>query len=140
MPMDSFLTPVLALVVWTLIVWLWMYALRIPAMQRARVDPASAKHPGSLDHLPSRVRAVADNYNHLMEQPVIFYALVFYVDLVGHGDRFACWLAWIYVALRVVHSLVQNTINYVPLRFLVFCLGTFALIIMAVREVLALWG
>jgi hypothetical protein len=114
MQMDSFLTPVLALIVWTLIVWIWMYATRIPAMQAAKVDPATAKHPGSLDHLPSRTRAVADNYNHLLEQPVIFYALVFYVDLIGHGDTFALWLAWTYVALRVVHSFVQNTSNYVP--------------------------
>jgi hypothetical protein len=138
--MDSFLTPVLALIVWTLIVWVWMYATRIPAMQRAKVDPQSAKHPGSLDHLPSRVRAVANNYNHLLEQPVIFYALVFYLDLVGHGDRFALWLAWIYVGLRVIHSLIQNTINYVPLRFLVFCLGTITLMILAGREVIGLWG
>jgi hypothetical protein len=138
--MDSLLTPVLALIVWSLIVWVWMYALRIPAMQRAKVDPAHARHPGSLDHLPSNVRAVADNYNHLMEQPVIFYALVFYIDLIGHGDRFATWLAWAYVIFRVVHSLVQNTINYVPLRFLIFSLGTLVLMILAAREVLTLFG
>jgi hypothetical protein len=140
MQLDSFLTPVLALIVWTLIVWIWMYATRLPAIQRAKVDPQSAKHPGSLDHLPSHVRAVADNYNHLLEQPVIFYALMFYVDLVGHGDHFALWLAWIYVGLRVVHSLVQNTSNYVPLRFFVFALSTVALMIMAGREVLTLFG
>src|SRR5258707_15735040 len=73
--MSSLLTPVLALNVWTLIVWIWMYATRIPAMNAARIDPDTAKHPGSLDALPTRVRAVADNYNHLMEQPTIFYAL-----------------------------------------------------------------
>lgn len=140
MQMDSFLTPILALVVWTLIVWIWMYATRIPAMQRAKVDPATAKHPGSLDNLPSGARAVADNYNHLLEQPVIFYALVIYVDLVGHGNPFALWLAWIYVALRVVHSFVQNTSNYVPLRFFVFSLATIDLMIRAGREVLTLFG
>jgi hypothetical protein len=138
--MDSMLRPILALIVWTLIVWIWMYALRLPAIQKARIDPQYAKHPGSLDTLPSHVRAVADNYNHLMEQPVIFYALVFYIDLVGHGDRFAMWLAWVYVGLRVIHSLVQNTINYVPLRFFIFSLGTLALMILAGREVLTLFG
>lgn len=138
--MDSFLTPVLALIVWTLIVWIWMYATRLPAMQRAKVDPSTAKHPGSLDHLPSRVRAVANNYNHLLEQPVIFYALVFYVDLLGHGDRLALWLAWIYVGLRVIHSLVQNTVNYVPLRFFIFALGSIDLMILAGREVLTLFS
>ncbi len=140
MQMDSFLTPVLALIVWTLFVWIWMYALRLPAIARQKIPPQDARHPCSLDVLPSHVRAVADNYNHLLEQPVIFYALVIYVDLVGHGNRFALWLAWIYVGLRVVHSFVQNTINYVPLRFFIFALGTVALMILAGREVAWLWS
>src|ERR1700744_257628 len=123
MAMDSFLTPVLALIIWTLVVWIWMYATRLPAISHQKIPPQDAKHPGSLDVLPSHVRAVADNYNHLLEQPVIFYALMFYVDLVGHGDTFALWLAWIYVALRLVHSMVQNTSNYVPLRFFVFAIS-----------------
>jgi hypothetical protein len=136
--MHSLLTPVLALIVWTLIIWIWMYATRIPAMQAAQIDPANAKHPGSLDGLPSGARAVADNYNHLMEQPTIFYAMVFYVVLAGHTDTIHVWCAWAYVGLRVVHSLIQNTVNVVPVRFLVFSLSTIALAIMAVREVLAL--
>jgi len=136
--MHSLLTPVLALIVWSLIIWLWMYATRIPAMQAAKIDPATAKHPGSLDGLPSRARAVADNYNHLMEQPTIFYAMVFYIVLAGHTDQVHIYLAWAYVGLRVVHSFVQNTINAVPIRFGVFSLSTFALGAMAVREVIAL--
>src|ERR1700742_1371114 len=115
--MTSMLTPVLALIVWTLIVWIWMYATRIPAMQKARIDPQSARHPGSLDSLPTGVRQVADNYNHLMEQPTIFYAMVFYIVLAGHSDAIHIYLAWAYVAVRVVHSLIQNTANVVPLRF-----------------------
>jgi len=136
--MHALLTPVLALIVWSLIIWIWMYATRIPAMQAAKIDPATAKHPGSLDSLPSRARAVADNYNHLMEQPTIFYAMVFYVVLAGHTDQIHIWLAWAYVALRIVHSLIQNTVNIVPIRFLVFSLSTLALGAMAVREILAL--
>jgi hypothetical protein len=128
------LTPVLALIVWTLIVWLWMYATRLPAIQAAHLEPQMAAHPGSLDVLPTRVRAVADNYNHLMEQPTIFYALVFTVVLSGHTDAVNLYLAWAYVAARVIHSLVQNTINRVPVRFAVFALSTFALMAMAVRE------
>ena len=135
--MHTLLTPVLALIVWTLIIWLWMYATRLPAIQAARLDPQAAAHPGSLDVLPSRVRAVADNYNHLMEQPTIFYAMVFYIVLSGHTDMVHIYLAWAYVGLRVVHSLIQNTVNIVPLRFGVFALSTFALMAMAVREVVA---
>jgi hypothetical protein len=135
---HSILVPVLALVVWSLIVWIWMYATRIPAMTASKIDPQMARHPGSLDVLPNPARQVADNYNHLMEQPTIFYALVFYIFLVNHDSGFAVALAWAYVALRVVHSLVQNTINVVNLRFLVFATSTLVLMVLAGREVFAL--
>jgi hypothetical protein len=136
--MNSILTPVLALVVLSLLVWIWLYATRLPAMQRAKIDPQDAAHPGSLDVLPSSARRVTDNYNHLMEQPTIFYALVFYIYLSGHQDQLNIWLAWSYVGFRTLHTLVQCTINRVTLRFLLFSLGTFALMAMAVRAVLAL--
>jgi len=136
--MTSILTPLLALVVWTIVVWLWMYATRIPAMQRHKLEPQAGAHPGGLDGLPSSVRAVADNYNHLMEQPTIFYALVVYLHLTQQGNPVNVGLAWAYVALRVVHSLVQNTTNVVLVRFMVFSLSTLALVAMALHAVLAL--
>ncbi len=136
--MTSMLTPVLALIVLSLLVWIWMYATRIPAMQRAGIDPQNARHPGSLDGLPSSARQVADNYNHLMEQPTIFYALVFYIVLAGHSDAFGIYLAWSYVGLRVVHTLIQCTVNNVTMRFSVFALSTLVLMAMAAREVIRL--
>jgi hypothetical protein len=132
------LTPVLALISWTLLVWIWMYALRMPAMSAAKIDPDDARHPGSLNGLPSNVRAVADNYNHLHEQPTVFYALAFYSVLAGADDVTNVTLAWVYVGLRVVHSLIQNTINKVVLRFMVFSLSSLVLIGMTVRNVMAL--
>jgi hypothetical protein len=135
----TILTPVLALVTWTLIIWIWMYAVRIPAMNAAKIDPQSARHPGSLDVLPSSVRQVADNYNHLMEQPTIFYALVFYIYMAGTADWLAIDLAWAYVALRVIHSLIQCTTNRVTLRFTVFALSTLVLMILAAREIVSLF-
>ena len=134
---DSVLLPVLALIIWSLIVWAWMYALRIPAMQKAGIRPDDARHPGSLDALPASTRQVADNYNHLMEQPTIFYALAFFVVLAGHDGGFAVTLAWAYVGLRVVHSLIQNTVNRVMLRFLVFSISTLVLVAWVVRELMA---
>ena len=132
------LLPVLALIAWSLIVFLWMYGTRIPAMSKAEVDPQSAKHPASLPGvLPSNVEAIADNYNHLMEQPTIFYATCFFLALSGLGDATAVNLAWAYVGLRVVHSLIQGTANIVMARFLVFTLSTIALIVMVVRACLA---
>ncbi len=137
--MDSpMLTPALILVAWTLVVWIWMYALRIPAMSSAGIDADDAKHPGSLDALPSHVRAVADNYNHLHEQPTIFYALVFYTHLAGNATDLAVSLAWSYVVLRILHSLVQNTVNKVMIRFAVFSLSSLALMGLAVINLLRL--
>jgi hypothetical protein len=135
---TSILTPALLLVTWTLIVWAWMYTLRIPAMTQAGIDADDAKHPGSLDQLPSGVRAVADNYNHLHEQPTIFYALVFYTYLAGTAGEAAVTLAWTYVGLRVVHSLVQNTINRVMVRFSIFALSSLVLVALTVINLLAL--
>ncbi len=132
------LEPVIALISWTLLVWCWMYALRIPAMQAANIDPDDAKHPGSLAALPSKVRAVADNYNHLHEQPTVFYALAFYTQLAGAGDVLNVNLAWAYVVLRVVHSLVQNTSNKVMIRFSVFSLSSMVLIAITVRNLMAM--
>lgn len=132
------LTPALALISWTLIVWAWMYATRIPAMQKAKIDPQSAIHPGSLSTLPTSARVVADNYNHLHEQPTIFYALVFYTHLAGGADAANVTLAWGYVGLRVAHSLAQIVLKVVAVRFALFALGTLMLAAIAVRNVLQL--
>lgn len=135
--MGQFLTPVLALIVWSLIIWCVMYARRIPAMNKAGINPQDAAFPGSLNVLPAATRAAADNYNHLMEQPTIFYALMFYLQLSGsaNGDTMALRLAWAYVILRVLHSLIQVTVNTVMIRFGLFSISTIVLIVMALRSV-----
>ena len=135
---HSLLTPMLALVVWTLLMTLWMYATRIPAMQKAGIDPANAQEPTSLDPLPLKVRQVGYNLNNLMEQPTVFYALVAYSYLAGQQNPVNLALAWGYVALRILHSLVQATVNIVLVRFSIFILGTLVLAALAVRDVLAL--
>ncbi len=135
---HAILVPALALITWTLVIWFWMYAQRIPAMQKAHIDPQDAAHPGSLDMLPAKVRQAADNYNHLHEQPTIFYALAFYCALAGTGDNLNVTLAWAYVGLRVVHSLIQCTINKVMLRFSVFFLASLALVAITMRNLQAL--
>ena len=132
------LEPVIALIAWTLLVWGWMYATRIPAMGKANIDANYAKHPGSLNGLPSKVRAIADNYNHLHEQPTVFYALAFYTQLAGAADSLNVNLAWAYVLLRVVHSLVQNIGNKVMIRFPVFALSSLMLVAITVRNLMAL--
>lgn len=138
--LQSVLAPVLALIVWSLVIWVWMYIKRIPAMSKAGIKPRDARFPGSLSVLPDDARAAADNYNHLMEQPTIFYALAFLTYLVGQQNEYTAALAWSYVALRVLHSLDQVTINLVPLRFLLFALSTFALMVWTGCVVLGVVG
>jgi hypothetical protein len=132
------LTPILALIIWTLIIWVWMYATRIPAMQNVKLDPESAIHPGALNILPVNARVVADNYNHLHEQPTIFYALAFYTHLAGAGDAANIWLAWGFVAIRIAHSLAQIIVKKVMVRFPLFVLAAIVLIVLAVRNLMAL--
>ena len=124
------LKPVIALAIWTLAIWLLMYARRIPAMQQAGID-ATTKIGGtgaSLDQvLPERAQWPAHNFNHLHEAPTVFYAVALTLALIGRGDGAALTLGWLYVALRVAHSLVQVTGNRVIVRFALFALSTFAL-------------
>lgn len=138
--MTSMLTPILALIVWTFVLWFWMYFTRIPAMQAAGIDAKRIKGKNELDALPVRVKQIADNYNHLHEQPTIFYALALYTHLAGTGDALNEGLAWAYVGLRIMHSLIQCTTNFVPVRFAVFVLASLALMTIAARNVIALFG
>ena len=134
----GFVAPVMALVLWTLVVWVWMYATRIPAMQKAKIDPQDAARTRTLA-LPPEVMWVSDNYNHLMEQPTIFYAAALAAQLAGQADGLNVGLAWAYVILRVVHSLIQCTVNVVMARFAVFSLSTVVLAVMAIRVALAVF-
>ena len=135
---QSLLQSILAMGVLSLVMFLWMYATRLPAFSKARLDPQDAMHPGTYhDRIPSEVRRVADNYNHLIEAPTIFYAVTIAIVLLGLADPLHVLCAWAFVALRVLHSIVQATVNKVVLRFSLFALSWVALGTMIVRAALA---
>lgn len=126
--------PIIALVLWTLVMQAWMVITRLPAMTAAGLEPQAAERTRDLaDKLPRKVQWKADNYNHLMEQPTIFYALALALALAGAGSGLNLVLAWIYVGARIVHSIVHATVNIVLYRFSVFAVGTLALLVMAVN-------
>jgi hypothetical protein len=137
---SPILLPVVGLVLWTMVMWAWMYATRIPAILRMRMKlNPQALRGEQMNLLPAEVRWKADNYNHLMEQPTIFYAVAIVLAIIGVGDGINFWLAWTYVGMRVVHSLVQSIVNNVELRFVLFFISSlvlFALVINALRELL----
>lgn len=138
--MQQFLTPVLALILWTFVMWVLMYWRRIPAMNKINRNPQKfIDDPALWDKMPKSATNAADNYNHLHEQPVIFYALMFYISLSGQGDNIYMYLAWGYVAIRIVHSLVQVTTNKVMHRFSLFALASVVLMIMGLRAATGLF-
>ena len=128
---SPLLGPIVALVAWSLVMYIWMYAARITAMKRAGISLKGRRgtRGGALDGvIPDEANWKAHNYAHLMEQPTIFYAIVIALILMGFDDPINVYLAWAYVGLRVVHSLIQATVNIVAYRFLVFTLSTLCLI------------
>lgn len=131
------LAPVIALVLWTGIIWAWMYATRIPAIVRMRMklDP-ELPNGQQMSQLPARVRWKADNYNHLMEQPTVFYATALSLALLGDATIISLGLAWTYVGLRVVHSLVQTVTNQIMVRFAVFLVSSLVVFALAIRAAL----
>jgi len=144
---DPILMPAVALVAWTLVMWLWMYITRLPAMSRARIDGTKmvGSTGGSLradliakgEH---RASWVADNYNHLHEQPTIFYAIALTHALLGTGGGVNLMIAWAYVGLRVAHSLVQVSSNRVIIRFSLFALSGLCLVALTLHAFMALQG
>ena len=138
---SPILVPVVALVAWTLMMMLWLYATRFPAMKRAGISLKGrvGTRGGALDGLvEDQVQWKAHNYNHLMQQPTLFYAIALTLALMDHGDGPNLWLAWAYVGLRVLHSLIQATTNVVRWRFLAFAAASIVLIMLTVHAGLEL--
>lgn len=131
---SPILRPVVALLAWSMVMWGWMYFTRIPAILRAKMklDPTMPRGE-QMALLPAEVRWKADNYNHLMEQPTLFYASALSLALSGQGAGSGLTLAWVYVGLRVVHSLVQATWNKIEVRFGVFFLSSLVLLGLVVK-------
>ena len=132
---HGMIAPVVALIVWSLLMLIWLYATRIPAMSKAKLRPGQATK-SDMEALPSA--NVANNYNHLMEQPTLFYAVCFALEFLEQGDNaINIGLAWLYVVIRVVHSLVQATVNIIVVRFLIFMAGSIVLAMLAFHAAVA---
>ena len=139
MTATAILQPVFALGLWTGVMLLWMYATRIPAIGKTKIPEEESGHPSAMALLPSEVRRIGDNYNHLFEQPTLFYAVAISLAVLGHADDTMVNLAWTFVAIRVVHSIVQATFNLVLLRFGIFLVSWAVLLVMIIREALVLF-
>ena len=139
---SEILKPVAVLIAWSLIMLVWMVVVRLPAMKKAGIDlnKAVGGKPGGLDGVvDEKAQWPAHNYIHLMEQPTLFYAAAMVIALTGTGDGINAMIAWGYVILRVVHSIVQATVNIIRYRFLLFALSTLCLVALSLHAVMAVF-
>jgi hypothetical protein len=133
---NALLRPVITLVLWSFVMMIWLYVKRIPAFKRLNLQ---GKNPNQLTKsqlealMPAEIRWPADNYNHLMEQPTLFYAVVGILAISNDTNQLNLLLAWAYVLLRIVHSLLQATYNPIWWRFTVFITASALLFLLSVR-------
>ena len=136
------LKPVVVLLGWTLVMMFWMLVTRLPAMRKAGIDLNKLTGTKAADAdlvLPAAAQWKAHNYNHLMEQPTLFYAVALVLAMIGQGDGFNLILAWAYVAFRIAHSIVQAVWNKVSVRLLFFMLSSLALVGLVLHAGIALF-
>jgi hypothetical protein len=128
---SPILVPVVALVAWTLLVMIWMLVTRFQEFRRLGITPEKIPDGARGVDLEGQALPAAQwkshNYNHLLEQPTIFYAIALTLALMDRGGGVNYWLAWGYVGLRVIHSLIQCTINVIRYRLMVFALASLCL-------------
>ena len=134
---SPLLGPVVALVAWSIVMLFWMALSRAPQL-RGKDIPTGTRGADLEREQPGKANWPAHNYQHLMEQPTIFYAIVFALILMGFEHPINTYLAWAYVGFRIVHSIFQATVNVVPVRFLLFLLSTLCLIALTVHAIVFL--
>lgn len=137
------LAPAAVLVVWSLIILAWAAVTRLSGMSKVggnlKTAPPGGRGRNLEGVLPDSIQWKSHNYDHLMEQPTIFYATVLIIAVLGAGQT-DVMLAWAYVGLRVVHSLWQTLVNTIPVRFTLFLLSTLCLLALAIRAVMLACG
>lgn len=137
MQINLILQPVIIMLLLTICMATWLLFTRIPTMKRLRIHPQKAQNTSDLAKLlPQEVVRVSNNYNHLFEQPIIFYVICIIIALLNHVDNIHVISAWSYVAIRIAHSIVQATKDIVLIRFKLFILSWIPLILMITREAL----
>ena len=145
MSSQTILLPTILLVLWSLIMLLWLAATRFPSVaknaKKLRDFPVGGRGHDLDGVLPPKVMWKAHNYDHLLQQPTLFYATVFVLVALEHGNGTNTILAWAYLASRIVHSLLQTLVNTVmPVRIVLFVVSSIILTVLAARTGWAAWN
>lgn len=130
---DPIFAPFFAMIFLTLIVWFYMYARRIPFIQRSGLRKDQLTPLELARASPPAVANPSDNLKNLFEIPTIFYALVLYLHLTESVDSGYVAAAWVFVGFRALHSAVHCTFNLIPLRFMLYAFSTAAVWFIAIR-------
>lgn len=138
---QAILAPFLAMMLLTALVWVYMYSRRLGYIKANRIQPQDLATPEmAAKLLPEAVTLPANNVRNLLELPVVFYALCLYLYVTGSVDGVHVVSAWMFVALRAVHSAVHCTVNIVVLRFASYFAAALVLWIMLARVLLRAAG
>jgi hypothetical protein len=135
---DGLALPVLATLVLTLLVWLYLFVQRIGYARAHNIDIESFKTPGDTAALiPGPNSSASNNFQNLLEMPLVFYTICFYLTIFGGVDDIHITCAWIFVLFRVLHSVIHCSFNRVALRFMVYLVSSVAVWLMVIRALLA---
>lgn len=135
----AILSPFIAMMVLTFVVWLYMYVRRISWIASNRIDTQEFTTPDKAGAIaPRQVIYPSLNFKNLFELPVLFYALCLYLYTSGSVDTVYVTSAWLFVALRAVHSAIHCTVNIVKARFITYMLGALLLWFMVGRAAVGL--
>ena len=136
MPDQAIFAPMLGMFVLTFVVWVYMYAKRIPFITQNELGPDELTPARLAELSPPAVANPSDNLKNLFEMPVLFYATCLYLYVTGQVDSVYVTAAWAFTALRFVHSAVHCTVNIVLLRFWIYFAASAALWFMIFRATL----
>lgn len=118
----AILFPALAMVALTIVVWFRMYTSRVAAMRRERIHPQAVATSAQMAARITDSRA-SDNFRNLFELPVLFYVALLVLASIDQVSPVTLLLAWLFVALRVLHSAIHCTYNRVVHRFYAYLAG-----------------
>ncbi len=138
MSQASIFAPFFSMIALTLLVWVYMYARRIPFILRSKLTAQQLTAVEFARLSPPAVANPSDNLKNLFELPTVFYALTLCLYVTHRVDATYIWAAWLFVGFRIAHSAVHCTFNFVPLRFWLYAAAALALWFMAVRAAIEL--
>ena len=128
MNQQAIFGPFFGLMILTIVVWIYMYYLRLSFIARNKIDPQSlATSEEVVGLIPANINTPSENLINLFELPVLFYATCLYLYVTLQVDISNLVLAYAFLVLRIGHSVIHCTYNKVMHRFYLYILSSMIL-------------